>query len=680
MFSEQQLQQSAGHLADFRHNDIQHRESMAALLDDYAVLIDQYNRLRSDYEEERDARERYKQMARGQERDPFVLVLVDGDGYVFNDDFVSRGAEGGQKAAQLLRDNINRSLRWKGLEGCQIMVRVYANLVGLSKALAKEGLAGKEKRSLANFAASFTQSNDLFDYVDAGESEGSASFKIRALFRQSVNNSQCKHIFFAGCHDTGYISDLAPYSSERERITLVGSGTFHHEFVKLGPRIENFPMLFRPTPLKGDLTPQKNTTEEAAPVSTKSTSIAQTAKNTSNGEGETAKVCGFFKKGKCKNGKNCRFLHPQNLSNGSTENTNAKPNDSKVEREEPSSEKISTPFHLSNLNQTDNDFMNGHAPSPTHQNGTSTPHTARGRSQDPLQNLFDFATGLPQPSSVPAGKVPINKAGDRLDTYIDPPSPYDLEQFKARTKTQKLCNDHHLTGLCPRAAADSCPFDHAPISDGVCNALKQVAYGVPCPRKSGCRRPVCQKGHCCQRTDCRYRGGKFPCKISRGLHSVDMNLAAFVDAVEGSAPRASPAAAKGMGGQQGSVDGGGNASGGVRVDGVEGPSSAFEEPEQGPFTTEFPPHGFDRAMSAASSPGLTTTNGLSHPGLEPGFDSWDPTPQPAQAGRNDASGWDDPRPAPMAQPATEGWDSVRPTMAVDYGWDAPRPVVPGDEW
>ncbi|KAI7184975.1 hypothetical protein KC352_g22669 [Hortaea werneckii] len=185
MFSEQQLHQSAGHLADFRHNDIQHRESLAALLDDYAVLIDQYNRLRSDYEEERDARERYKQMARGQERDPFVLVLVDGDGYVFNDDFVSRGAEGGQKAAQLLKDNINRSLRWKGLEGCQIMVRVYANLVGLSKALAKEGLAGKEKRSLANFAASFTQSNDLFDYVDAGESENSASFKIRAMFRQS---------------------------------------------------------------------------------------------------------------------------------------------------------------------------------------------------------------------------------------------------------------------------------------------------------------------------------------------------------------------------------------------------------------------------------------------------------------------------------------------------------------
>lgn len=41
----------------------------------------------------RDSRERYKQMARGQERNPFVLVLVDGDGYIFDDDLVGNGAE-----------------------------------------------------------------------------------------------------------------------------------------------------------------------------------------------------------------------------------------------------------------------------------------------------------------------------------------------------------------------------------------------------------------------------------------------------------------------------------------------------------------------------------------------------------------------------------------------------------
>ncbi|KAI6903895.1 hypothetical protein KC318_g7840 [Hortaea werneckii] len=670
MFTQQQLQQSADQLAGLRHADLRHQESLTSLLDSYSVLIDQYNRLRSDYEEERDARERYKQMARGQERDPFVMVLVDGDGYVFNDDFIRRGAEGGQKAAQSLKDNINRSLRWKGLEGCQIMVRVYANLVGLSKSLAKAGLAGKEKRSLATFAASFTQSNDLFDFVDAGESEESANFKIRTMFRQSVNNAQCKHIFFVGCHDAGYIDELAPYSSDRERITLVGSGTFHHEFTKVGLRIENFPMLFRSTTLKGGPAPQNGTSDEIARAPTKPTPTAQPAKNASNGEGETLKVCGFFKKGRCKNGKNCRFLHTQDSPNGSTENMNGKSNDSKVWDDESSKEKSSGPFDLSKLNQTDNDFMNGHAPSLAPQNGTPATHTAQAKSQDPLQNLFDFATGLPQASSVPTGKVPVNKTGDRLDIYIEPPSPYDLDQFKHRTSQQKLCNDHHLAGVCPRSSGgDTCPFDHSPISDGVYNALKQVAYGVPCPKKSACRRPGCLKGHCCQRTDCRHRGGKFPCKIPRGLHSVDMNLAGFVDA-EGVA--AGSEEDGGKKGQLGLGEVGGNASGGVRVDGVNGEAASLEE------GTSLP--GFDRSVDGISSHPITTNTNISRPGLdEPGYDSWDPAPQPAHA-ENDASGWDDPRPAPMAQPATEGWDSVRPTMAVDYGWDAPRPVASGGEW
>jgi hypothetical protein len=36
--------------------------------------MEDFKRLKSDYEEERDSRERYKQLAKGQERNPFVLV------------------------------------------------------------------------------------------------------------------------------------------------------------------------------------------------------------------------------------------------------------------------------------------------------------------------------------------------------------------------------------------------------------------------------------------------------------------------------------------------------------------------------------------------------------------------------------------------------------------------------
>jgi hypothetical protein len=63
------------------------------------------------------------------------------------------------------------------------MVRIYANLKGLSKALAVAGgQVGKDARSLAPFTSSFTRSQELFDFVDAGDKKEGADFKIRGNF------------------------------------------------------------------------------------------------------------------------------------------------------------------------------------------------------------------------------------------------------------------------------------------------------------------------------------------------------------------------------------------------------------------------------------------------------------------------------------------------------------------
>jgi hypothetical protein len=64
-------------------------------------------------------------------------------------------------------------------EQCRIMVRVYANVLGLSKALARAGLTGHEARSLSPFTSSFTRAQELFDYVDAAEKKEGSDFKIR---------------------------------------------------------------------------------------------------------------------------------------------------------------------------------------------------------------------------------------------------------------------------------------------------------------------------------------------------------------------------------------------------------------------------------------------------------------------------------------------------------------------
>ncbi|KAK5164278.1 uncharacterized protein LTR77_009972 [Saxophila tyrrhenica] len=290
MVSDQELEQSTAQLADFRNAHEQHTTTLSELLEKYGTLIQDYQRLRSDLEEERDAREKYKQLAKGQERNPFVLVLIDGDGYVFDDDLISNGAEGGQRAAHLLNDAVRSSLRSRGLDHCRVMVRVYANVVGLSKALSRHKLAGQEKRSIAPFIANFNRSNDLFDFVDAGEMKENADFKIRAMFRQFAENAQCKHIYFAACHDVGYVSELNPYSNvgNRDRITLVRTPAFHREFTKLGLRIEDFTNVFRTTQLESQ--PAQSMMSPAKAIQ-QHTSNNQTAAPAAN---DNAQICSFY--------------------------------------------------------------------------------------------------------------------------------------------------------------------------------------------------------------------------------------------------------------------------------------------------------------------------------------------------------------------------------------------------
>lgn len=73
-------------------------------------------------------------------------------------------------------------------EQCRIMVRVYANVLGLSKALARAGLMGHEARSMSPFTSSFTRAQELFDYVDAAEKKEGSDFKIRGNDQSNIDS------------------------------------------------------------------------------------------------------------------------------------------------------------------------------------------------------------------------------------------------------------------------------------------------------------------------------------------------------------------------------------------------------------------------------------------------------------------------------------------------------------
>jgi hypothetical protein len=501
MLSDNELAETSLKLQDFHLQHAKQQETLAEVLEKYETLIESYKRLKSDYEEERDSRERYKQMARGQERNPFVLVLVDGDGYIFDDDLVSNGAEGGQRAAQLLNETIVSSLRTRGLENCRIMVRVYSNLAGLSKTLSKIKLCGAEKRSLASFAANFTRSNELFDFVDAGELKENADSKIRALFRQFVDNTQCRHIYFAGCHDVGYINELIPHRNNREKVTLVRNYATHPEFTRLGMRIEDFPGVFRTTPVDlSNVQPYK-----ASTPANKAPSISNTS------EQPKTKTCYFFTKGLCKYGDGCSNLHVK-PTNG---------NGGPVTQDQPSSTNASwrNTAPESKFGPTsDNDFMRNNG----HTSHSSTSHSNSDQT-DP-----DFSALLPHADSVPPGYVAINGKGERLDLYMPPVTAEVKNRFAQRVANRKLCNKFHLANNCPDS---DCPFDHSPIDEGLRNYLRSIAAATPCTRRSMCKNLTCLNGHVCQKQDCKYRGGKVYCKLPGPMHYVQLQFKEWVRGV-----------------------------------------------------------------------------------------------------------------------------------------------------
>jgi hypothetical protein len=77
MRSNQELDQNAADLDQFRQTNAAHQDTMAKVLQSYHLLLEDYKRLKvdherlkSEYEEARDARDRYKQLARGQEQQP----------------------------------------------------------------------------------------------------------------------------------------------------------------------------------------------------------------------------------------------------------------------------------------------------------------------------------------------------------------------------------------------------------------------------------------------------------------------------------------------------------------------------------------------------------------------------------------------------------------------------------
>jgi len=221
---------------------------------------------------------------------PFVLVLIDGDdtkvrfaiflgrssqtlliSFQFLDKFVKNGVQGGQDAVRELRQAVFHHFKNKSdfQYDFDIVIRVYSNMEGLSNAYYQAKLLA-EPAHFRPFVQGFNKSQELCDYLDAGNDKEGADTKIKGENRQhnifmrlteSIAtmelffwNAHCKHIMLGGSGDNSYAGFLRKFTLTDqvcERITLLEALPFASGLEELASKFQvtSFRHVFRDTKL-----------------------------------------------------------------------------------------------------------------------------------------------------------------------------------------------------------------------------------------------------------------------------------------------------------------------------------------------------------------------------------------------------------------------------------------------
>ncbi|KAL4912275.1 hypothetical protein BDW62DRAFT_26094 [Aspergillus aurantiobrunneus] len=212
-------------------------------------------------------------------REPFIVVLLDGDGMIFKDELLQLGEEGGRKAAKELSFAVEDyvTVNFPSIISPKIITRMYVNMKALCDACIHGGVT-TDPSILDEFARGFNSSFPLFDLVDVGARKNAAHDKIKETFKLHLYNCHC-HQIFLGCSDESpYTQTLDETLADMElsgRVSLIEGVPFgkNLESLKTQHRITRFPDIFRDTKINTVWTPWK------AAVATKPRSLLTPSPN-----------------------------------------------------------------------------------------------------------------------------------------------------------------------------------------------------------------------------------------------------------------------------------------------------------------------------------------------------------------------------------------------------------------
>ncbi|KOS37219.1 hypothetical protein ACN38_g11995 [Penicillium nordicum] len=398
------------------------------------------------------------------DREPFVVLLLDGEGIIFKDEFLQLGEQGGRNAAKQL---------WKSLQGYvttilstltepKIMTKIYLNVKGLMETYIRGGIA-LESSTISEFIRGFNESASFFEIVDVGTGKNKAHDKIKEAFKLYLYNCHC-HQLFLGCPSNEEyarsLTELISGANYKGRVSLVEGLPLEKEFDYFREqdyRITQFPDVFRTTKI--------------APM----TLTAPSATNATNAPSWAA------------------------------------PWKSAIP-----SRTLLTPSPTQQF-QT---------PAPLSRTSTSTSLSNLGAPLAPVTNKpesSDFQVVRSKvPGAAPPKTVERNKYGQRVDRLDFKSIPRDDLN---KLKKLKLCNYHFLLGECPNE--ENCYHDHdRKLSRQDLHILSAIARMTPCRFGLECDDVECIYGHRCPQSEpgkktC-FRGDS--CRFEPVAHGIDTNI------------------------------------------------------------------------------------------------------------------------------------------------------------
>ncbi|KAI1449352.1 hypothetical protein F5Y02DRAFT_413863 [Annulohypoxylon stygium] len=154
---------------------------------------------------------------------PYVAVLIDGDGLVFKEHLIKQGHNGGQVAAQELEIAIANKSSQLGHTNAKIVTKVIADVQALAQDLTKNGFIPNEQ-ALLDFVAGFSQTSPNVDFVDVGYGKERVAAKIFGCAQFHLRNSNCKQVIMGVGHDSGYrpyLEELMRTEDTMNRITIL---------------------------------------------------------------------------------------------------------------------------------------------------------------------------------------------------------------------------------------------------------------------------------------------------------------------------------------------------------------------------------------------------------------------------------------------------------------------------